>query len=239
MRFLREKKIVATGLRAQSLGQLDIDFFLHESLDLEPAHQYVAAGFRQLALEECMYRFVWKTLGEAFGPGQLDDLRPEVERGDANVLRIIRERAQAKNIRAGSRRGAELRIGVSEESLLSAHPPTLQNGVAKLHFLSGFVVGLLAEKVSHCRRIFVQVDALSPTAVDVVHKALERPQTAQKAKTVIIREFAISRSLQHRIHRSDRGILLALATEFFRQGDSGLVRRSTHRRALSSAMNKV
>jgi hypothetical protein len=49
----------------------------------------MTAGFRQLALEERMYRFVRKSLGEAFGPSKLDNLRPEVERGEANVLRII------------------------------------------------------------------------------------------------------------------------------------------------------
>jgi hypothetical protein len=36
--------------------------------------------------------------------------------------------------------------------------------IGKLHFMGGFVVILLAEKISHGGRIFVQVDALSPTA---------------------------------------------------------------------------
>jgi len=46
--------------------------------------------------------------------------------------------------------------------------------------MSGFVVNLLTEKIGYGGRIFVQVDALSPTAVDVVHEPLEGPQTSEK-----------------------------------------------------------
>jgi hypothetical protein len=48
--------------------------------------------------------------------------------------------------------------------------------------MGGFIVNLLAERIGHGGRIFVQVDALSPTAVDVVHEPLEGPQTTEKSK---------------------------------------------------------
>ena len=100
--------------------------------------------------------------------------------------------------------------------------------IGKLHFMGGFVVILLAEKISHGGRIFVQVDALSPTAVDVVHEPLEGPQTTEEPKTLIVRELALVRRIRHRVQGGDRGVLFALATEFLRQSDSGICNRRSH-----------
>jgi hypothetical protein len=72
--------------------------------------------------------------------------------------------------------------------------------------MGGFIVNLLAEKIGHGGRIFVQVDALSPTAVDVVHEPLEGPQTTEKPKTLIVPELAPARGIRHRVHGRDHSV---------------------------------
>src|SRR5262245_15787492 len=119
----------------------------------------MTVGFRELALEERMERFIRKFSGKALRPGEFDNLRSEVEGGEPNVLRIIRQRAQAEDIGTSSRRRAELRMGMSEQLLLRAHVTSSQNFIGKLHFMGGFIVDLLAEKIGDGGRIFVQVDA--------------------------------------------------------------------------------
>src|SRR5215813_2752241 len=160
----------------------------------------MTAGFRELAFEERMERFIRKFSGKALRPGKLDNLRSEVEGGEPNVLRIICQRAQTEDIGTGSRRSAELRMGMSEELLLRAHEASTQNFIGKLHLMGGFVVDLLAEKIGHGGRIFVQVDALRPAAVDVVHEPLEGPKTTEKFKALIVGELTVARRIRHCVH---------------------------------------
>src|SRR5213593_453821 len=126
----------------------------------------MAASFRELAMEKCVNRFVGKRLCKFLRSGQLNNFRSEVQRGDADIVRIIGQRAQAKDIRAGASRRAELSIGMREQLLLRAHPAAPEDLVTKLHFMCRFVVNLLTEEVSDGGRIIVQIDPLGPPTID-------------------------------------------------------------------------
>ena len=123
--------------------------------DLVAAHQHMAAGFGQLTVKYRAHGLIRQRLGESLGPGEFDDLRAEIERGDTDVVRIVGQRAQAKYIGAGARGGAELAVGMGEQRALGRHQTAAQNLVAVLHFLRRLVVGLLAEEISDSRRILV------------------------------------------------------------------------------------
>jgi hypothetical protein len=56
--------------------------------------------------------------------------------------------------------------------------------------LGRFIVSLLAKEIRHRGQVFIQIDALSPTAVDIVKHALERPQARQQTKDSIVGQFA-------------------------------------------------
>src|SRR5262249_24672998 len=119
-------------------------------------------------------------------------------------------------------------MGMGEELLLRAHEASPQNFIGKLHFMGRFVVDLLAEKIGHGGRIFVQVDAFRPAAVDVVHEPLEGPKTTEKVKALIVRDPALARGLPYSVHGRGRGVLLALAAELLRQRDSRICDWRSH-----------
>ena len=76
----------------------------------------MAAGLGELAVKN-------HVLGELFRPGELDHLRPEIVRGDSDVMRIVGQSPQAEYVRTGARRGGELRIGMGEEFSLDGAQP--------------------------------------------------------------------------------------------------------------------
>src|SRR6266545_189248 len=153
--FFEKEYIIAPCFSAETPCQLRVDFFLNETFHLKSSHEDMAASFRELAMKKCVDRFVRKGLCKFLHPGQLNDLWPEVQRGDAHILRIIGQRAQAKDISAGAGRRAELSIGMREQLFLRSCPAAPENLVAKLHFMCRFVVSLLAEEVSDGLRILV------------------------------------------------------------------------------------
>src|SRR6266508_3431132 len=133
--FFEKEYIIAPCFGAETPCQLGVDFFLNETFHLKSSHEDMAASFRELAIKKCVDRFVRKRLCKFLRPGQLNNLRSEVQRGDAHILRIIGQCAQAKDISAGASRRAELSIGMREQLLLRARPAAPATLVTKLPFM--------------------------------------------------------------------------------------------------------
>ena len=94
--------------------------------------------------------------------------------------------------------------------------------------MGGLVLSLLAEKIGDGGWVFIQVNSLGPTAVDVIHHALERPQACEKSEAVIVGEYPALRGVQDGVHRRDARVPLTLFEQFVGECCTEIVGQWSH-----------
>src|SRR5438128_11405201 len=100
----------------------------------------MTAGFGNLTEKERADRRVRKRAAKTFQPGKFDDLRSKIQRSDAKVLRVVRERAKRKYIGSDAARRSKLPVRMSKELTLGAHPAPLEDFVRILHLMGRVVI---------------------------------------------------------------------------------------------------
>ena len=90
--------IVALGDADRPARELGVDRLGDEFLDNPPPHIDVTAVLDDLALEDALELGIVGHLGQRLAPRQLQNLRAEIERSDADRVRVGRQVAQREDV---------------------------------------------------------------------------------------------------------------------------------------------
>src|SRR5690349_19255576 len=124
-------------------------------------------------------------------------------------MRVGGQVAQRKDIISQRRIYRELAVGVPEGILLGGDEPLVKQGVEIEHLVRRLVDDLLREQIFDRGREVVDLETLTPAAVDIVKHPLEGPQPADQAVLRMVVQAILANGLDHVLYRGSAALVPA------------------------------